>query len=107
MKSGLNNGGLNETSGDSFTRGYNRFIDRLEDSYFFIVSMILLIGSNLGIVTAMFTHYNHGGELEMIVSVSATMIVNIACILRVPMNWLFNLFVISVLVNSLLLALNF
>ncbi len=86
---------------------YDKFVERIENSYFFVISMIVLISSSLGGVTLMCIHQKHGGDNEMMFTVCVAMATNIACIVQTPMKWTFNLFIISLLVNSFLLLLNY
>lgn len=86
---------------------YDKFVQRIESSYFFVISMIVLISSSLGGITLMSIHQKHGGDNEMMIAVCVTMATNIVCIVQTPMKWTFNLFLFSFIINCILLLINF
>ena len=85
---------------------YNKFIANLKFSYFGLISMAILSGSILGGIAVMFVFEAEAPLWEFIVGLSFTMANLVACISQTPTKWVFNLFVLSLVVNSILILVN-
>jgi len=85
---------------------YNKFIEDLKFSHFGLISMTILIGSIMGGIAAMFVFENHAPTWQFIVGLSASMANLVASIAQAPTKWVFNLFVLSLIVNTLLILAN-
>ena len=95
-----------QTNELSLSARYNKFIEDLKFSHFGLISMAILIGSCMGGIAAMFVFQNHAPEWEFIVGLIFSMMNLVACISQAPTKWVFNLFVLSLLVNSVLIIVN-
>ena len=85
---------------------YNQLIKKAEFGYFGIMSMVILIGSCWGAIAAMMIFQNHAPIWEVGVAIAATMAANAAAIGQAPVKWLINLFIASMLINTLLILIN-
>jgi len=100
--------GRSDTNTQSTTQAsrYDKFIQKLEFSYFGLIAMAILIGSCLGSITTMKIFENHAPDWQFIVSLGITMANLVACISQAPTKWVVNLFTLSILVNAILLIVN-
>lgn len=85
---------------------YDQFLAKLNFSYFGLIAMTITIGSIIGGVAAMFIFQNDAPIWELGLCMGLAMANNVAAIGQAPMKWLFNIFVISTIVNSLLILIN-
>ena len=90
----------------AITKSYNKLIDNLNFSYFGLISMTILIGSILGGITAMMIFQNDAPIWELILCMSVAMTNNVVAIGQAPTKWIFNLFVLEVVVCTLLIIIN-
>lgn len=86
--------------------GYDLFIEKLQFSHFALISMAILIGSCLGGIAAMYVFMNGAPFWQFVLGLGVSMANLIACIGQAPTKWVFNLFVLSLLVNAVLLLSN-
>lgn len=85
---------------------YERFMEKIKFSYFGIISMTILIGSCLGGITAMFVMKNDAAMWQLGLCMAVAMTNNVAAISQAPVKWVVNSFLISVVVNVLLILVN-
>ncbi len=85
---------------------YNKLIDKLQFSYFGLISMTILIGSILGGVAAMYVFENNAPMWQFILCLGFSTMNNVFAISQAPVKWVFNTFVLTVVVNILLIILN-
>lgn len=85
---------------------YERFIAKLEFSYFAIISMSILIGSIIGGIAAMYILKNDAPIWQLGVCMAAAMGNNVAAIGQAPTKWVVNLFVANVVLNAVLIIAN-
>jgi hypothetical protein len=85
---------------------YNRFIKKLEFSYFGLISMAILIGSCLGSIATMQVFQNNAPMWQFILSLGFSMANLVACIGQAPTKWVVNLFALCILGNAALLVAN-
>ena len=90
----------------SLSAHYNKFIEDLKFSHFGLISMAILIGSIMGGIAAMFVFQNNAPDWQFIVGLAFSMANLVACIAQAPTKWVFNLFALSLLVNTLLILAN-
>jgi len=90
----------------TMTKSYNQLIDKLNFSYFGLISMTILIGSIIGGITAMFILKNNAPIWELILCMSVAMTNNVVAIGQAPTKWVFNLFILEVVVCILLILMN-
>ena len=90
----------------TITKSYNQLIDKLNFSYFGLISMTILIGSILGGITAMMILQNDAPIWELILCMSVAMTNNVVAIGQAPTKWIFNLFTLEVIVCVLLILAN-
>lgn len=86
---------------------YDRFIERLKFSHFGLMSATLTIGSILGGIAAMYILKNDAAIWQLGLCMAVSMANNVAGISQAPTKWVFNLFILNVVVNVLLAAINF
>jgi len=90
----------------SLATRYDRFIAKLEFSYFALIAMVILIGSCYGGITTMQIFKNNAAIWEFVLAVSFTMASLVACLGQSPTKWVVNLFAASLFVNTILLLAN-
>ena len=94
------------TNTTTLTDRYNKFIEKLQFSYFGLISMTILVGSILGGIAAMYVFENNAPMWQFILVIGFSTMNNVFAISQAPVKWVFNTFVLTVLVNVLLIALN-
>jgi MFS family permease len=94
------------TSSASLSERYNKLIDKLQFSYFGLISMTILIGSIIGGIAAMYIFENNAPMWQFIFCIGFSTMNNVFAISQAPVKWVFNTFVLTVLVNVLLISIN-
>lgn len=85
---------------------YDRWIEKLNFSYFGIIAMTITIGSIIGGVAAMAIFENNGPIWQLGLAMATAMANNVACIGQAPTKWVINLFFLCTGVNALLILMN-
>lgn len=85
---------------------YGRWLEKLEFSYYGIISMTILIGSILGGIASMFVFQNDAPFWQFIVGLYCAMANLVASIGQAPIKWVVNLFFLSAAVSTLLIIIN-
>jgi hypothetical protein len=85
---------------------YNKLMDKLQFSYFGLISMTILIGSILGSIAAMYIFKNDAPMWQFILCLGFSTMNNVFAISQAAVKWVFNTFVLTVLVNAFLIILN-
>ncbi len=85
---------------------YNKLIDKLQFSYFGLISMTILIGSIIGGISAMYIFENNSPMWQFILCLGFSTMNNVFAISQAPVKWVFNAFVLTVLVNTILIVIN-
>jgi hypothetical protein len=83
---------------------YDSFIESVKFSHFAIMAMAILIGSCLGSVAAMLLFYNGAPLWVFIIALFASLANLVVSISQSPTKWMVNTFILSVLVNLVLIA---
>lgn len=92
----------------SLSARYNKFIEDLKFSHFGLISMAILFGSIMGGIAAMYVFENQAPMWQFILGLGVSMANLVASIAQAPTKWVFNLLVLSVIVNiGLILANSF
>lgn len=86
--------------------GYAKLIEKMNFSYFGIMSMTILIGSIVGGLAASCILANDAPVWQLGVCAAVSMANNTAGIGQAPTKWVVNLFLLSIVVNALLIAVN-
>lgn len=86
---------------------YEQFIESLNFSYFGLISMSILVGSIIGGIAAAAILSNDAPIWQLGLCAAVSMANNTAGIGQAPTKWVFNLFIVSVVVNTLLIIANF
>ena len=90
----------------SLSERYNKLMDKLQFSYFGLISMTILIGSIIGGIAAMYVFKNDAPMWQFILCIGFSTMNNVFAISQAPIKWVFNTFVLTVLVNILLILIN-
>jgi hypothetical protein len=90
---------------ETLPQRYDRFIERLKFSHFGIMAMVILIGSCLGSIAAMVLFYNGAPMWVFAIGLFASLANLVASISQAPTKWMINTFIVSVLINLVLIAL--
>jgi hypothetical protein len=90
----------------SLTERYNQFIENLKFSHFGLISMTILIGSILGGVASMYVFQSGAPFWQFIVCLYAAMANLVASIAQAPTKWVFNIFVLSTVINILFILIH-
>jgi hypothetical protein len=85
---------------------YDELIKKLDFSYFGLISMTILVGSILGGLSASTVLSNDAPIWQLCLVSAASMASNTAAIAQAPTKWVINLFILSILINSLLILIN-
>ena len=85
---------------------YDKFIEKLNFSYFGLISLTILVGSIVGGITASVVLNNDAPIWELCLVAAVSMASNTAEIGQAPVKWVFNLFIIGIVVNSLFIIIN-
>lgn len=85
---------------------YNKLIENLNFSYFGLISMTILVGSIIGGIAASCILSNGAPIWQLGLCAGVSMANNTAGIAQAPTKWVVNLFVISTIVNVLLILAN-
>ncbi len=88
----------------SLATRYDSFIERLKFSHFGIMAMAILIGSCLGSIAAMYLFANGAPIWVFAIGLFASLANLVACIGQAPTKWVVNMFILSVVVNLVLIA---
>jgi hypothetical protein len=85
---------------------YDKFIEGLKFSYFGIISMTILIGSIVGGISAMYILKNDAPVWQLGLCMATAMANNVSGIGQAPVKWVVNLFLLSIVVNAVLILMN-
>ena len=85
---------------------YELLIEKLDFSYFGLISISILVGSIIGGITASVILNSHAPIWELVICSSVSMASNTAGIAQSPTNWVCNLFILNLIVNLFLILLN-
>lgn len=90
----------------SLSTRYNKLIESLKFSHFGLISMTILIGSIVGGIAAMYVFESGAPFWQFALCLSVSMANLVAAIAQAPTKWAFNLFVLSLVVNAILIISN-
>ncbi len=85
---------------------YEKIISKLDFSYFGLISITILAGSIIGGIAASYVLSNDAPIWQLCLCAAVSMANNTAGIAQAPTRWVANLFVISTIVNLLLILAN-
>ena len=86
--------------------GYGKLIEKLNFSYFGLISMTILIGSIIGGIAASYILANDAPIWQLGVCAAVSMANNTSGIGQAPTKWVVGLFITSIIVNVLLTVIN-
>lgn len=89
------------------TGWYERTIKYLQGFYFGIVAMSIPVSGIIGGISLMYILKNNAQVWELALSVIMVLIVNIWAVLADSVKWIINLLIISLVVNAILIFINF
>src|SRR5438270_665399 len=85
---------------------YKKFIAEATYNYFFVISFVILVGSCWGGITAMYILKANAPIWQLCLNIYITMANNIAPIGQASAKWVIGLFILSSLVNLILVLAN-
>ncbi len=85
---------------------YQKFLEEAKYNYFFLISFTILVGSCWGGIAAMMVLKGGAPIWQLCLNIYTTMASNIASIGQASTKWVINLFVLSVIVNTILIIIN-
>ena len=85
---------------------YALFIEKLEFSYFAVISMTILIGSIVGGIAASIVLNNDAPIWQLGLVAAVAMANNTAAIGQAPTKWVVNLFILNIVVSTILILIN-
>lgn len=91
---------------DSILKKYDTFIQKNKANYFGFIAMTILVGSIWGGLAAMVIDSKNAPVWQLAANVGISMASNVAAIGQAPLKWVMNTFILSVIVNALLMAIN-
>src|ERR1700758_295229 len=94
------------TGSANMVERYNKFMAKLQFSYFGLISMTILIGSMIGGIAAMYIFKNNAPMWQFILCIGFSTMNNVFAISQTPVKRVFNTFVLTVLVNAILILIN-
>jgi hypothetical protein len=89
-----------------FLAYYHNLINELEGVYFGLISMTIAIGSAIGGISLMYAFENHAPIWQAIIGISLSLINNIVAILQLNTRWVLDIFILNIIVNGILIAIN-
>jgi hypothetical protein len=92
---------------DLVLKKYDDFIKKNQSNYFSFIAMTILVGSIWGGVAAMFIDKANAPIWMLALNVGMAMANNIVAIGQAPLKWVLNIFIANMVVNAILMALNF
>jgi len=97
---------ISETKLRKSSSSYDRLIQKLDFSYFGLISMTILVGSIIGGLSASVVLSNDAPIWQLCLVSAAAMASNTAAIAQAPTKWVVNLFIVSTLINLILILIN-
>ncbi len=85
---------------------YEKFLERAQFNYFFLISFFVTVGSCLGGITAMYVLQGNAPIWQLCLNIYISMANNVACIGQAPLKWVINIFAASILTNIALILVN-
>lgn len=85
---------------------YGKLVQKLEFSYFGLISMTILIGSIIGGIAAMFIFQNDAPIWQLGVCMATAMANNVSAIGQAPTRWVLNIFLTNFAVCALFIIVN-
>lgn len=85
---------------------YDALIEKLQFNHFALISVAILIGSCAGGIAAMYVFMTGAPFWQFAVGLTVSMANLIACIGQAPTKWVFNLFMLAVAVNLILVIMH-
>lgn len=98
--------GTSSMTSNSSASAYDKLIERLKFSHFALISMTILIGSCAGGIASMYVFMNGAPFWQFVLGLAVSMANLVAAISQAPTKWVFNLFVLSVVINAFLIISN-
>lgn len=95
-----------QEAGSKSSGGYDDFLQKLNFSYFALISMTITIGSIIGGIAAMYILQNDAPIAELAICMTLAMANNVAAIGQAPVKWLVNIFALAVIANTILILIN-
>jgi hypothetical protein len=86
---------------------YHELILQLEQFYFGMMVFTIMVGSMLGSIAAMYVSQNHAPIWQMSLCIAAAMTNNVMAIGQAPAKWVFNVFILTTLLQVVLIVVNF
>lgn len=96
----------NEHAKSQSSSAYARLIDKLNFSYFGIISMTILAGSIIGGIAAMYILQNDAPIWQLGACMGIAMANNVAAIGQASTKWVINLFLLCLGINAILILIN-
>lgn len=93
---------MQETKKENVTTT-SKFLEEAQYNYFFLISVVIITGSCLGGITAMYILKANAPLWQLVANIYLTMGCNVACIGQASARWVLRIFAISVLANIMLL----
>lgn len=103
---GHNHARVFSTESNHLVIRYKEIIRTLDSVYFGFISMVVLIGSCIGGIAVMYTFEYHAPMWQILIGVTFSMMNNIAAIVQLKTKWVFNIFILNILINSTLILIN-
>lgn len=85
---------------------YGKMLNKLDFSYFGLISMTILVGSIVGGFAASCILSNNAPIWELCLCAAVSMANNVSGIGQAPTKWVANLFILSLVVNVILIFAN-
>ncbi len=86
---------------------YSKWIKSLNPYYFGLIAFTITFGSILGSITAMYISQNNAPIWHMSLCIALAMTNNVMAIGQAPTKWVVNTFMFAILVELILIAVNF
>jgi hypothetical protein len=96
---------VRETQKENVKTG-SKFLEEAKFNYFFLISFVILVGSCLGGITAMYILKANAPTWQLVANIYLTMGCNVACIGQASAKWVIRIFALSTIANIVLLVAN-
>ncbi len=97
---------VNQMTSKVSDSAYDKFIEKLQFSYFGIISMTILVGSILGGIASMFIFQNDAPIWQAGLVMAIAMANNVAAIGQAPLKWVVNIFILCTLACTFFILIN-
>jgi hypothetical protein len=107
LKSSARNKAVQPFYFNAIKNWYRDLVSQLEKFYFGMMVFTIIVGSMLGSISAMYISQSSSPIWQMSLCIAAAMGNNVMAIGQAPAKWVFNVFILTTLLQAVLIVVNF